>query len=152
MFETTIAQIKRKDKYEVIQKWVAGLVLTGNEIKSVREKKISLNGSYIEPINKELFVINMEIRPYAKAPEFSRRKHQTNRNKKLLLKKAEARKIIALAKAKNYLIVPLTIGIKDGWAKLEIATAKHLKKYQLKEKKKEKEIENRIKRREWESL
>ena len=147
---TLITQIKRKNDYEFFDKFTAGIVLLGDEVKSVQKHQVVINNSFIVPINNELFIVNMLISNYCNASQFSQRRHDSKRKRKLLLKKDEILKIINQSRIKKYIIVPLRILIKKGWVKVEIALAKRLKKYQIKEKEKEKEIKKRLKKNDWE--
>lgn len=139
-----ISQAKKNLRdYKIIERFVAGLALTGNEIKSLRNHQVSMGEAYVLPQQKELYVINMNISTYSHANDLV--KVDTRRKRKLLLKKREINKLIGTMKAKNYVLIPLQLFITNrGWAKLEIALAQHLRKYQIKEKVKEKEIKRRL--------
>ncbi|KLL01618.1 MAG: ssrA-binding protein [Mycoplasmataceae bacterium RC_NB112A] len=126
--------------YEIITRFTSGIVLTGKEIKSVRSFRLSLEESYIRPVKQELWLINLHIASYQSIAD------DTRRQRKLLLRKTEIRKIIRQMKIKNYVLIPLQVFItQKGWAKLEIALAQSLRKYQVKEKIREKEINKKIK-------
>ena len=141
MEKKIIAQAKKNFRdYKIIEKFVAGLVLTGNEIKSLRNHQASIGEAYVLPQQKELYVINMNIATYSRTSSLMK-VLDTRRKRKLLLKRREINKLIGTMKAKNYVLIPLQLFINNkGWAKLEIALAQHLRKYQIKEKIKEKEI------------
>jgi SsrA-binding protein len=144
MENKSIAQAKKNLRdYKIIERFIAGIVLTGSEIKSLRNHQVSISEAYILPQQKELHVVNMNIAAYSHASDFV--KVDTRRKKKLLLKRKEINKLIGTMKAKNYVLIPLQIFITEkGWAKLEIALAQHLRKYQIKEKIKEKEIKRKL--------
>jgi SsrA-binding protein len=139
-----IARAKKNFRdYKIIDRFVVGLVLTGNEIKSMRNYQVSIGESYVLSHQKELYVANMHISAYSHASDFP--KVDTKRKRKLLLKRSEINKLIGAMKAKNYVLIPLHLFITSkGWAKLEIALAQRLRKYQIKEKIKEKEIKRRL--------
>src|SRR6185503_17585833 len=100
--------------YKIIEKFVAGIVLTGNEIKSLRNYQSSIDESYIFPRQQELYIVNMHISSYKYAYAVNLvQAHDTKRQRKLLLKKREINKITSQAKAKNYAIVPLKIFFND---------------------------------------
>jgi SsrA-binding protein len=142
-----IAQGKKNLRdYEIITKFLAGLVLTGNEIKSLRNYQSSINEAYILPHDGELYIINLHISPYKYSRPSNLAKDQSSKKKrKLLLHKKEINKIIGHKKSKNYAIIPLQLFINQrGWAKLEIALARHLRKYQIKEKIKEREMKRKL--------
>ena len=130
--------------YKIIEKFAAGLVLTGNEIKSLRNHQVSIGEAYVLPQQKELYVVNMNITTYSRTSSLAKI-IDTRRKRKLLLKRREINKLIGTMKAKNYVLIPLQLFINNkGWAKLEIALAQHLRKYQIKEKIKEKEIKRKL--------
>jgi SsrA-binding protein len=143
-----IAQAKKNFRnYKIIEKHQAALELKGgDEIKSIRNHQVSINEAYILPRKNELYIINMSIAVYRYSHEKSLTKaRDTRRERKLLLKRKEINKLIGVMKAKNYVLVPLQLFITNkGWAKLEIALAQPLRKYQVKEKVKEKEIKKKL--------
>ncbi len=134
-------------EYHLIEKIVAGIVLTGTEIKSIREGKASLADSFCYFENGELFVRGMHIAEYTYG---TYNNHLAKRDRKLLLTARELRKLHVKVKEKGLTIVPVTLFINDrGLAKLEIALArgKHFydKRENLKEKDSKREIERHIK-------
>jgi SsrA-binding protein len=110
-----ITQAKRNyHNYKIVEKFVAGIVLTGNEIKSLRSHQASVNEAYILPQQKELYVINMHVSAYKYS--YADNLVQTRdirRRRKLLLKRKEINKIINQSKAKNYVIIPLQLFFND---------------------------------------
>src|SRR3954465_13006240 len=142
MKDKLIAQAKKNyHHYKIISQFRAGIVLTGQEIKSVRHYRVSLDESYVRPFEQELYLINFHIASYQSISSDTRRK------RKLLLRKSEINKILRQIRVKNYVLIPLQLLISQrGWAKLEIALAQRLRKYQVKEKIKEKEIDKKLKR------
>lgn len=111
-------------EYEILDKYTAGIVLTGTEIKSIRLGKASIAESFCE-FNEagELFVVNMTIEPYAFGGRYFNHKPKTER--KLLLNKRELRKLQKDVEAKGLTVVPLLLFLNDnGLAKLDIALAK----------------------------
>ena len=122
-------------EYFFEEKWVAGLVLKGSEIKSIRERKVSINEAFGEVRDGEVYLLNCRISEYSGANRFN---HDPNRLKKLLLKKQEIRKIIGKTKVKGYTLVPTMLYINEkNIAKIEIALAKgkklHDKRQTIKE-------------------
>lgn len=119
--------IKIKNKrasfeYFVLEQLTAGIVLTGTEIKSIREGKASLAESYCTFKNDELFVLGMHIAEYALG---TYNNHEPKRDRKLLLTARELRKLKNKVQEKGLTIVPLTLFINDkGLAKLDIALAR----------------------------
>lgn len=146
--------IKIKNKrasfeYFVLEQLTAGIVLTGTEIKSIREGKASLAESYCTFKNDELFVVGMHIAEYALG---TYNNHEPKRDRKLLLTARELRKLKNKVQEKGLTIVPLTLFINDkGLAKLDIALArgKHYydKRDTLKDRDTKREIEKATYRR-----
>src|SRR5437764_7779028 len=105
-----IAQSKKKQRdYKIIAKFLAGLVLTGNEIKSLRNYQSSINEAYIVPQQGELFILNMYITAYRYSHLSGLKKNLAKRKKKLLLKRREINKLIGQVKAKNFVLIPLQL-------------------------------------------
>lgn len=128
-------------QYKILEKYEAGICLTGAEIKSVRLGRVSLSDSYVRVKNNEAYLINTFIAPYQKAADVY---YDPNRTRKLLLKKEELRRLKEKLISKNLTIVPLRVIIKRNLAKVEIALAKGKKQYERKETKKLKSIEREI--------
>jgi SsrA-binding protein len=152
MEKKIISQAKKNFRdYKIIERFVAGLVLTGNEIKSLRSHQVSIGEAYVLPQQKELYIINMNIAAYQYSHAGDLAKiGDTRRKRKLLLQKREINKLIGTLKAKNYSLIPLQLFTTNkGWAKLEIALAQRLRKYQIKEKVKEKEMKRRLREEEF---
>jgi SsrA-binding protein len=108
----------------------AGLVLTGTEIKSLRDGGGSLSDSYVILRNEEIFLLNMHIAPYTSGNLFN---HEPLRTRKLLLNKKEILKYAKAVKEKGLTIVPTKIYLLRGRAKIEIALAKGKKNYDKRE-------------------
>src|SRR5437764_10029109 len=105
-----IAQAKKNFRdYKIIEKFVAGLVLTGNEIKSLRNHQVSIGEAYVLPQQKELYVVNMNIAAYKYSHASDLAKTDTRKKRKLLLKRREINKLIGTMKAKNYVLIPLQL-------------------------------------------
>lgn len=130
--------------YTLFDKFEAGIVLLGTEIKSVRKNSVNLKDSYIKITeNLEAFLINCHISAY----EFGNiNNHEPKRERKLLLKKKEILKILNKVKQEKYTIVPTKMYITGKWAKIEIALAKGKKLYDKRESIKKKDIERDLKR------
>lgn len=112
--------------YFIEDKYEAGLVLHGTEVKSLRMGKCSIKESYVQIINGEVFIINMNITPYEKGNIFNR---DPLRPKKLLLHKQEINKLAAKTAQQGYTIVPLQVYINNGKMKIEIGVGKGKKNY-----------------------
>ncbi|MDG1246143.1 MAG: SsrA-binding protein SmpB [Polaribacter sp.] len=114
---------KARFEYEILDKLVAGIQLTGTEIKSIRLSKARITESFCEFNERgELFVVNMYIEEYIFGHQFN---HKPKSERKLLLNKRELKKLKRDVEAKGNTIVPLRLFINEcGFAKLEIALAK----------------------------
>ena len=119
-------------EYELQDKFTAGIVLAGTEIKAIREGRASISESFCEfNDNGELFVINMQIDEYSHASHFN---HKPKAERKLLLQKRELKKLGKEVKTSGLTIVPLRVFINDrGLAKMQIALAKGKKLYDKRE-------------------
>lgn len=119
-------------EYEILDKYTAGIVLGGTEIKSLRYGRASISESFCEfNDNGELFVINMQIDEYSHASHYN---HKPKAQRKLLLQKRELKKLRKEVTTSGLTIVPLTLFINDrGLAKIQIALAKGKKLYDKRE-------------------
>ncbi|MCD4665289.1 MAG: SsrA-binding protein SmpB [Bacteroidales bacterium] len=143
-------QIKIKNKkafyeYFITENIIAGIQLYGTEIKSIRTGKVSLTESYCAFKENELFVINMHIAEYQFGTHYN---HEPKRDRKLLLKKRELRKLGIKVKERGFTIIPTFLFINEkGLAKHEIGVAKGKKLYDKRESIKNKDIKRDIDRR-----
>lgn len=138
--------INKKVGYEYffIEQHIVGLKLTGNEVKSIKEGRISLTDTFCFIQNGEIFVKNLNIENYKESPFFEK-----NRQIKLLMKKREINKLEKNL-IKGLTIVPYRIFLNDrGLIKMEIVLAKGKKLYDKKEKIKEKDIQKELSRKIW---
>ena len=129
---------KARFEYEILDKYTAGIVLTGTEIKSIRNSKASIAESFCEfNDNGELFVVNMYIEEYLYGTHYN---HRPRATRKLLLNKRELKKLNREVKNSGLTIVPLKLFMNDkGYAKLIIALAKGKKLYDKRESMKDKD-------------
>lgn len=132
-------------EYELLDKYVAGMVLMGTEIKSIREGKVNLQDGYCYLNNGELFVKGINITPYAQGTHYN---HDALRERKLLLRRSEIKKLEGKVE-KGLTLIPTRLFINDrGLAKLEFALAKgkklHDKRDSIKERDAKREL-NRLK-------
>lgn len=135
---------KARFNYEILDKYTAGIVLVGTEIKAIRQGKASIAESFCEFQKGELFVINMTIQEYSHASHFN---HAPKSKRKLLLNKRELKKLNKKAQNTGLTIVPLRLFINSrGLAKLDIALAKGKKMHDKRETIKKRESKRRLDR------
>ena len=131
-------------EYELLDKYVAGIVLTGTEIKSIREGKINLQDGYGYFNNGELFVKGVNITPYAQGTHYN---HEATRERKLLLKRSELKKLEARSEEKGLTLVPTRLFINDrGFAKMEIALGRGKKMHDKRDSMKERDAKRELDR------
>ena len=127
--------------YTIIDKIEAGIVLSGTEIKSVRSGKVNLKDSYASIQKGEVYIHSMHISPYEHGNIFNK---DPLRDRKLLLKKQEIRKLIGLIKKKGYSLVPISLYFKGTYVKIELGIGKGKKLYDKREDIKKKEHERAL--------
>jgi SsrA-binding protein len=130
--------------YHILESFEAGIELKGFEVKALREGKGSLKGSYVTIKDNEAYLVNFNIPPYQ--PKNTPKDYDENRLRKLLLKRKEINYLIGKLKEKGLTLIPIKVYSKGNLIKVEIALVKGLKKYEKREKIKEKEF-RRIKER-----
>ena len=116
--------------YNIYDKFIAGIVLTGKEIKSIRAGEINLKDSFAKIEDNEVFLYGMHISPYKQGNRYN---HKPDRVRKLLLQKREILKIQDKVKKDGVTIVPLELFLTHGFAKIEIGLAKGKKLYDKRE-------------------
>ncbi len=107
--------------YAIEDTWEAGLVLTGSEVKSLREGNVNLSDAYAQPRGGELFLVNCRIGEYKQAAHFG---HEPLRDRKLLMSRAEIDRVGGKVEQRGYTLVPLQVYFRDGWAKVELGLAR----------------------------
>ncbi len=117
---------KARHDYHIEETYEAGIVLTGTEVKSVRGARVNLKDSYARVENGEIFLYNMHISPYEPGNRFN---HEPLRLRKLLMHKAEIRRLTGKIKEKGYALVPLKIYLTQGLVKVELGLARGKKLY-----------------------
>lgn len=128
---------KASHDYTIVDTIEAGMVLTGTEIKSIRQSKINLKDGFAKIKNGELFLHNVHISPFEQGNIFN---HEPLRTRKLLLRRQQLFRLEKDVKTEGFTIVPLKVYIKDGYAKCLIGLAKGKKNYDKKEVLKQKDI------------
>ncbi|WP_396150610.1 SsrA-binding protein SmpB [Flavobacterium sp.] len=122
---------RAKFDYEILERYDAGIVLTGTEIKSIRFGKASITESFCEFHNGELFVINSQVEEYLYGTHYN---HKAKSERKLLLNRKELKSLEKSMQNKGLTIVPLRLFINEkGYAKMEIALCRGKKNYDKRE-------------------
>lgn len=143
MSKEKVISLNRKASHDYFleDRYEAGLVLSGTEIKSIRQGKVNLKDSYVSFVNNEAYIKEMHISAYDHGNRFN---HDETRIRKLLLHKTEIRKLHEKVKVKGYSLVPVKLYLKDGRAKLEIALAKGKALYDKRESEKQRDVKREI--------
>lgn len=129
--------------YEVLEKYEAGIVLTGAEVKSCRLGRINLKGSYVKSDGFALFVEKLHIGPYQ---QNNQKDYNPLRKRKLILKEKELNRISAKLNEKGLTVAPLSVYLKNNLIKVEVGLCKGKKKHDKREAMKKKDLNRRMKR------
>ena len=136
---------KANYNYFLLEEYVAGIVLVGCEIKSIRNRDVNMSDSYCTFVGNELIIKNMHISPY-KNSGFTYKDYDSKRDRKLLLTKRELRKLQKDVQSKGYTIVPVNLYTNDkGLVKLTIAMAKGKHTYDKSQTIKERDLDREMK-------
>jgi SsrA-binding protein len=127
--------------YFIIEKFEAGMVLMGTEIKSIRKGTVQFKDAYIHFVQGEAFIRDMYIAQYVQGNQFN---HEETRERKLLLHKEEIRKLQRKSVLKGYTVIPLSLNLVDGRAKLEIALAQGKELHDKRQSEKERDAKREI--------
>jgi len=132
--------------YHIIKTFEAGIVLLGNEVKSLRQRKVGMKDAYAKVVNGEVWLYNLHISPYEKECIHT----DPERPRKLLLHKSEIKRLYGMVSEKGYTLIPLKIYFNErGVAKVELAVAKGKKQYEKKEELKRRIMEREMKEEGW---
>ncbi|ODS30491.1 MAG: SsrA-binding protein [Candidatus Scalindua rubra] len=129
--------------YEIIEKIEAGISLKGTEVKSIRNRNVSIEESHAQIKNSEVFLYNLHISPYEQG---NRDNHDPRRVRKLLLHRYEIKKLIGKVHQKGLSLVPLSLYIRNGKIKIELAVVRGKRLIDKREAIKKKTIEREIER------
>lgn len=131
--------------YEVLETIEAGLVLTGDEVKSIRKRQVSINEAFATIHKGELTLVNCNISPYSHA--YTKSDEHSRRSRKLLLHKKELNRLVGDISRKGVTVIPLKMYFSDrGFIKVELGIAKHKKKVDKKKDIKERDIRREVER------
>ena len=140
-----LAENKRaRFDYQILDTFEAGIVLNGQEVKSIREGKASLKGAFLVFKREEPYLINVNIPPYQ--PKNAPSDYDPERARKVLLKKREIKYLLGKSKEKGLTLIPLRLYTKAGKIKVEIGIARGKRKPDKREEIKKREIEREIRR------
>lgn len=128
--------------YEVLERFEAGMVLTGQEVKSIKSGRINMAGSYVVIKNEEAFLLNADIPPYQ--PKNAPPDYDSTRLRKLLLNKSEIKYLLGKSQEKHLTLLPLKVYTKKGKIKLEFGLAKGRQKASKKELLKKRAVKREI--------
>ncbi len=134
---------KARFNYEIIEKIEAGISLKGTEVKSVRNKNVSIGESYAQIKDNEVFLHNLHISPYEQG---NRENHDPIRVRKLLLHKQEIKKLVNKIQLKGLSLVPLSIYLKKGKIKIELAVGRGKRLVDKRESMKKRAVDREIAR------
>ena len=132
-------------EYEILDKYTAGLVLYGHEVKSVREGNVNFEGSLVTIVSGEAYVVNLHIGRYSRQSQKYNEK-EAKRTRKLLLNKKEVLKLAQAISLKGRFAVPLTLILQHNMVKLELGVTRSKKQYEKKRLLVEKQIERDLDR------
>jgi SsrA-binding protein len=134
-------------RYHFLETWEAGLVLTGTEVKSLRDGKAQIKDGYATVRDGEVWLHNVHIPPYAPA---SRANHEPERSRKVLMHRREIERLIGKTREKGLTLVPTRLYFRNGRVKVEIALAKGKdvadKRHAIKEREMKREMERAVRR------
>jgi len=135
---------KAAHEYFITERYEAGLVLTGSEVKSLRQGKATLADGYAQVVGNEVLLYNVHISPYSHTHH---EEQDPTRTRKVLFHRQEIRRLIGKIQEKGLTLIPTKIYFKNGWVKVELALAKGKKLYDKRESIKRREEEREIAKR-----
>ena len=135
---------KVRFEFELMETYEAGIELFGFEVKAVKNHRMNLEGSYVFPRYGELFLVGSTIAPYQ--PKNTPKDYEPMRERRLLLHKKEISYLLGKISQRGLTIIPIKVYTKSGRIKLEIALARRMKKYDKRERIKERESKRKIER------
>lgn len=131
-------------EYFITERYEAGLVLTGSEVKSLRQGRATLADGYAQVVGNEVLLYNVHISPYSHTHH---EEQAPTRTRKVLFHRQEIRRLIGKIQEKGLTLIPIKIYFKNGWVKVELALAKGKKLYDKRESIKRREEEREIAKR-----
>lgn len=134
---------KARFNYVILERFEAGISLKGTEVKSIRNGNISLDESYAQIRDNEVFLLNLHVSPYEQG---NRENHEPTRTRKLLLHRQEIKKLVGKIQQKGLSLLPVSLYIKKGIIKVELALGRGKRLVDKREDMKKKSIEREIDR------
>jgi SsrA-binding protein len=128
--------------YEISDRYEAGLVLLGSEVKALRDQNATLGDGFVEIRGGEAWLVGVQIMPYKHGSEYFA--HDPRRRRKLLLHRREIKKLDTKASIKGFTLVPLSLYLKDGRVKLEFGVGRGKREFEKRESKKSAEAKREI--------
>ena len=135
---------KARYEYELLERFEAGIVLTGAEVKSVKAGRMQLKGAFLHIVDNELWLKNSFIAKYG--PAGKQPDYKTDRDRKVLVHKKEIKRLIGKSEAEGLTIVPISVYTRGNLLKLEFALARGKKKHEKRETIKKREVQRQIRR------
>lgn len=136
-----ISNKKASFDYEILETFEAGIVLTGAEVKSIKDGRANLTDTFVKILNGDLYLINAEIPQYKySSDEF----YDSRRTRKLLIKKKELIQIGSKLKSKNLTLIPVSLYTKGKMIKVEVGFAKGRKRHEKKEREKRRDMDREM--------
>ncbi|MDB4907292.1 MAG: SsrA-binding protein [Gemmatimonadetes bacterium] len=140
----TIAKNRRaRHDYHILESWETGIVLSGTEVKSLREGKANISDAYGTVRDGEVYLLNLHISPYEQG---SYNNHEPTRTRKLLLHRREIRRLIGSVEREGLTLIPLELYFKNGKAKVALALGKGKKQHDKREDEKARDADREIAR------
>jgi SsrA-binding protein len=140
----SIARNKRaRHDYHILETWEAGLVLSGTEVKSLRDGKANIGDAYAIVKDGEVYLLNLHIAPYEQGNQFN---HEPTRTRKLLLHRKEIRRMIGAVERQGLTLIPLELYFKRGIAKVALALGKGKKLHDKRDTARERDAEREMAR------
>ena len=134
---------KARFEYELLEKFEAGISLVGSEVKSLRNRDVSIAEAFARPQGDEVWLLGMNIKPYAQA---NIRNHEPLRPRKLLLHRREIHRIVGKVAERGFTLIPLSLYWRHGIAKVLIAVARGKRQFDKRETIKKREADREIRR------
>jgi len=142
-FQSIAKNRQGRHDYQIIESWEAGIVLTGTEVKALREGKANISDAYGIVRNGEIFLLNLHISPYERGGYTN---HEPTRTRKLLLHRKEIRRLIGSVERDGLTLVPLELYFKKGVAKVALALGKGKKLHDKRETERQRDADREMAR------